>query len=111
MRSTGCASTSSRPASSIRRVHVSGCVPLRRCCGRCDLSSSTAVRPDLRGAVAAALRRARDGGDDVQLVLASGLLDPMWVEEQTGRSLATPEEAAAAYLADPGCSPHPLFVP
>jgi hypothetical protein len=44
-----------------------------------------------------------------KVLLDSVLFDPAWIGLQLGRTFRSRDEAADAYLANPGCSPHPLF--
>ncbi len=44
-----------------------------------------------------------------KVLLETVLFDQSWVETQLGRTFSSLDEAADAYLASPGCSPHPLF--
>ena len=44
-----------------------------------------------------------------KVLLDTVLFDQAWVELQLGREFSSKAEAADAFLATPGCSPHPLF--
>jgi hypothetical protein len=44
-----------------------------------------------------------------KVLLETVLFDQAWVELQLGRTFGSKDAAADAFLATPGCSPHPLF--
>jgi hypothetical protein len=63
-------------------------------------STPRSVDPRPRGTLTSRGRRA---------LMESVLFDQAWVELQLGRTFPSKDEAVDAYLASPGCSPHPLF--
>ncbi|MDQ4052737.1 MAG: glycosyltransferase [Actinomycetota bacterium] len=64
----------------------------------------------LRGGGTAPAARGNLTSRGRKVLLETVLFDQAWVELQLGRTFGSKDAAADAYLATPGCSPHPLFL-